>query len=199
MKFEEFVMKVQAISKTGQLFTSDPFARENYEILEKLSQEILSDDLLDEPIDHNIFTRDIYPTPNVSVRTMVFNENNQLLMVQESDGDWALPGGWCDVFESPSENAAKEVFEESGLEVEIERILAVFFRDKYKRTIKTLISEYSLYFAGKVTGGYLRPNHETIDARFFDLDALPPLSHKNSDIEIVRALRAHETGRVEFD
>lgn len=121
MNWEQFAMKVQAISKIGKLFSEDPFAVENYEELETLSIEMLNKKVLSDPIANNVYERSIYPTPNVSVRTMVFNESNQLLMVQEKDdGGWSLPGGWCDVYESPTESAIKEVRQESGCIVQID-------------------------------------------------------------------------------
>ena len=200
MKWAEFAMKVQSIAKIGKLFTNDPYAQENYEELESLSLEMLNKDVLNEPTDQNLFVRDIYPTPNISVRTFVFNELNQVLLVQEKVGEeWSLPGGWCDVYESAASNAMKEVFQESGLTVSIDSVLAVFFRDKYKKLKKTLISEYAIYFKGSIISGELRPNHETIAVGFFDLDALPKLSHKNSFEEFSRALKAYESGKTEFD
>ena len=45
-------------------------------------------------------------------------------MVRETiDGNWSVPGGWADVGLTPFEVACKEVFEESGLEVEPVRLL----------------------------------------------------------------------------
>lgn len=204
MKFHEFVMKVQSISKIGKLFSKDPYALENYEELEKLSTEMLNGELLDQPIENNIYQPDIYPTPNVSVRTMVFNDDGHILLVQEKqDQKWSLPGGWCDVFESPAENALKEVYEESGLRVQIDKVLGVFFRDRYKVTIKTLISEYSIYFKGSLINEGDLPNkiedHEILDAKFFSLEQLPPLSHKISETEFNRALHALRSSSTDFD
>ena len=68
-----------------------------------------------------------YPTPQVDVRGFILNENDDILLVQEkSDKKWALPGGWADIGLSPSENVIKEVKEESGLEVEVIKLLAVY-------------------------------------------------------------------------
>ena len=200
MNWEQFAMKVQAISKIGKLFSQDPFAVENYEELETLSIEMLNKKVLSDPIASNVYERSIYPTPNVSVRTMVFNESNQLLMVQEKDdGGWSLPGGWCDVYESPTESAIKEVRQESGCIVQIDSLLGVFFRDKYKAQMKSLISEYVIYFKATLIGGELKANHEILDVNFFDLENLPNLSFKNSKEEIERALLGLESPRIQFD
>ena len=45
--------------------------------------------------------------------------------MQEKDGRWSLPGGWCDVNVSVGENTVKEVREEAGLTVIPVRVIAV--------------------------------------------------------------------------
>ena len=42
---------------------------------------------------------------------------------------WALPGGWADVGYTPTEVAAKEVFEETGYEVDHFKLLAIFDKE----------------------------------------------------------------------
>lgn len=199
MDILDFVKRVQAISKVGLLFSKDPYALENYEELQKLSTEFLNQTYhLD--IDTNIFVRDIYPTVNVSVRTVVFNDAGQVLMVKEVDEQlYSFPGGWCDVGVSPKQNAIREVFEESGIVCEVESLVGVFFRDLYKKPNPSLISEYVLYFKAKAIAGSLNPNHEIEVADFFDLDDLPPLSFKNSEEEVKKALMAIAKGSNDYD
>lgn len=67
-----------------------------------------------------------YVTPKVDIRAVVFNANDEILMVKEkADGCWSLPGGWADVGFSPKEIAIKEVKEETGLDVVPIKLLAV--------------------------------------------------------------------------
>jgi len=78
-KLYQFIIKVAAISKIGLLFSKDPYAIENYNELQILSKQLIEDlgkFKIDGP---NYFSRDIYPTPNVSVRALIFNERKQLL------------------------------------------------------------------------------------------------------------------------
>lgn len=186
MNYLEFIVKVQQVAKIGLKYSTDEYALDNYQELEKLSREMLNN-FVQEPIQQNIFTKDIYPTPSSSVRVMVFNEKNQILMVKEKqDGKWSIPGGWCEIFLDLKDNAVKEVKEESGLDIEIVRLLAIFRREKYK-DYPTTVSEYIHYFAGKIKGGTLKTNHETCDVGFFDFDQLPPLSRKNTVVELTRA------------
>ncbi len=46
-------------------------------------------------------------------------------LIQESNGKWALPGGWADVYLSVKENVLKEVKEEAGIEANAEMIIAL--------------------------------------------------------------------------
>jgi ADP-ribose pyrophosphatase YjhB (NUDIX family) len=187
MNYTEFVAKVLAISRIGLKFSKDEYALENYRELQDLAQAQLKDEhgfsVIDIP-----YQKDIYPTPSISVRVIVFNEQGQLLMGQEkSDGGYAVPGGWCDLFESPTEAAIKEVLQETGLHVKIDRMLALLRRDLY-RISPALISEYVVYFQASVIGGTLTPNHEIHQVGFFDLDKIPPTSRKMTLNELYKAL-----------
>jgi len=199
MNWEQFAVKVMSISKIGLKFSKDDYALENYEELERISREMLNS-LPIEPIAKNLYERDLYPTPNVSVRVLLFDNEGRLLMVKEKAEDkWAVPGGWCDVFESPKENAIKEVKQEAGFDIEIDRLVGIFQREKYK-DYPTLVSEYVHYFVGHIVNGVARHNHETTDVAFFEVDHLPELSKKTTRLEIGRALEvALYGGEAAFD
>ena len=47
----------------------------------------------------------------------------------------ALPGGWCDVDQSVAENTLKEVKEEAGLDVQLERVIAIQDREKHNQPV----------------------------------------------------------------
>lgn len=54
-----------------------------------------------------------YQTPKIDTGAAIFREG-KLLLVQEKNGTWSLPGGWCDVDQSVASNTVKEVREETG-------------------------------------------------------------------------------------
>ena len=187
MKWNEFLAKVLAISRIGLKFSKDPYALENYEELHTLALQQLNE-LHETPEASLPYQRDIYPTPNISVRVLIFNEKQELLMGQErSDGAYAVPGGWCDVFESPGDNARKEVLQETGLSVKIDKVLCILRRELY-REYASMISEYVIYFSATVLEGELKHNHEIISLGYFPLDQLPPLSRKMTEAELRKAL-----------
>jgi 8-oxo-dGTP diphosphatase len=187
MEWNQFLSKLLSISKIGLKFSKDPYALENYQELQDIV--LLQAEEMHQPIDMvKLYPKDTYPTPNVSVRIMIFNEQNQLLMVQEkSDNGYGVPGGWCDVFESARQNAIRETKQETGLDVEIVRLCAVMQRELYKSK-PTMISEYVFYFLAEVKGGVLEYNHELLDIGYFDYDTLPVLSYKTSRRELDIAL-----------
>jgi ADP-ribose pyrophosphatase YjhB (NUDIX family) len=113
-----------------------------------------------------------YVTPKVAVGAVVGNDRNQILLVQRADsGAWLYPTGWADVGYSPSEVAVKEVHEETGIEIEPVRLIAVL---DGLRLGFTRIPLYSLVFHCRVVGGTLRRHPlECLDVGWFAEDDLP--------------------------
>jgi len=113
-----------------------------------------------------------YVTPKVAVGAVVGNDRGELLLIQRSDsGIWLYPTGWADIGYSPSEVAVKEVREETGIEIEVERLIGVFdgFRLGFTR-----IPLYSLIFLCRAVGGELSSHPlETLDAGWFAPGDLP--------------------------
>lgn len=185
MTNEQFIVKVLSVAKIGLKYSHDEYALENYAELEKLGIEMLNN-VLEEPIEHNLFTSHVYPTPNVSVRILITNEDNEVLFVKEKEeGKWGLPGGWCDLFITPRKNAEKEVFEETGLKVKTKRLLAVMNREKY-RNPNTLLSDYVMYFVAEVKkDSKLEIGFEVSDAKYYSMEDLPELSTNNTKKELM--------------
>ncbi|MEO5715592.1 MAG: NUDIX hydrolase N-terminal domain-containing protein [Luteolibacter sp.] len=116
-----------------------------------------------------------YATPKVDVRAAVIDENGLILLVQEeSSGLWTLPGGWADLNFSPSQNAVKEVREESGIEVEVVKLIACWDKDLQGHP-RQPEHVYKLVFLCRATGGKLTTSYETTGADFFPANSLPPL------------------------
>ena len=62
--------------------------------------------------------------PSVSV--LVRRDNRCLFGRHRDSGRWVPPGGTCEPGETPAETGAREVWEETGLEVRPTRLLGVF-------------------------------------------------------------------------
>jgi len=108
------------------------------------------------------------PNPYANV---LLSLDGRVLLVKRAQmpmkGHWCLPGGYLDSFESPEAAAARELFEETGLESVIDKknILAVTTEGNNDIQV--------FYWAKKITGGSLTLNHESLDLRFFEEHELP--------------------------
>ncbi|ERJ10888.1 NUDIX hydrolase N-terminal domain-containing protein [Haloplasma contractile] len=193
-EYLEFIKKVQAISQIGLSYSEDEYAVDNYKELKALSTNMLSKYTGIPHVDADLYQTVMYPTPQTATRTMVINDEDEILFVKEKDSQkWSLPGGWCDVDHSPKESAIKEVREESGYLIEIERLVAITDRKKYLKT--RLYDIYYLIFSARVIGGEPRCNHETLDIKWFRIDQVPELSTKTTKEELMIAYHVYKHNR----
>jgi ADP-ribose pyrophosphatase YjhB (NUDIX family) len=177
-KWLDWAKRLQALSQNGLTYAKDPFDRERYEQIRHIAAEMLAEkadakiqDVLD------LFSREKdYATPKVDVRGAVFKDGKILLVKERSDGKWALPGGWADVGESPSESVEREVREESGFHVKARRLAAVYDRGKHPHKPLMHYHIYKLFFLCEITGGRATTSSETEQVAFFEESDLPELS-----------------------
>lgn len=172
--------KVRAMSQNGLLYSDNEYDTERYEELIHLSDQMTA--LLtvnDIDVIQGCFRiEDDYVTPKVDVRAVVFNDKDEILLVKErADGMWAIPGGWADVGYSPSENAVKEVKEETGLDVEPVRLLSILDKKCHPHPPHTHYA-YKVFILCRLTGGEFNTVFDILDKGFFPQDKLPPLSEE---------------------
>ena len=195
----DFLLKIQSIAKIGLVYSKDPYAITNYKEINDLSTKFLEDFLevkFDRP---NYFQRDIYPTPNVSVRTVIFNEDKtKVLLVWEAAlQEYSLPGGWADLYDSPSQVSKNECKQEAGADIEVVRLVGITDRTPFKKP--TSIPEYVVIFEAKILELHKEHEYETDDVGFFDIENLPPISKKTSKGELLRFIEAARSGATIFD
>lgn len=168
------------IARTGLSFTESLYERERYEEILKVAADIgvaarheLETEVLAEEWLKIVGSGvEGYVTPKVAVGAVVGNDRGEILLVQRADsGVWLYPTGWADIGYSPSEVAVKEVLEETGIEVEPVRLIAVL--DGVRLNF-TRIPLYSLVFQCRVIGGSLKAHPlECRDVGWFAEDAMP--------------------------
>ncbi|MEK7806762.1 MAG: NUDIX hydrolase [Chloroflexota bacterium] len=115
--------------------------------------------------------RVVYYDPKVAATCIVERKGMVLLVrrgIQPGIGLWSMPGGYVDRGEVVEEAAAREVLEETGLEVKVEHLVGLFS----EREHPVMVAAY----AARETGGRLQAGPETLDASFFSLGDLPPLA-----------------------
>ncbi len=168
------------IARTGLGFTDNLYERERFEEVLRVAADMRvaaglaqgPEVLVEEWLRHVGEGVAGYVTPKIAVGAVVGNHRGEILLVQRSDsGAWLYPTGWADVGYSASEVAVKEVFEETGIEVEPVRLIAVL---DGLRLGFTQVPLYSLVFHCRVLGGDLRRHPlECLDVGWFAEEALP--------------------------
>ena len=124
-----------------------------------------------------------YPTPKLDTRAAIFQEE-KILLVQEKNGLWSLPGGWVDFDQSIKENTIKESFEETGLTVEPLKVIAIQDRNKHNQP-RYAYSVCKIFVECRSLGGSFQENIETLQIDWFDKNDLPPLAVAKNTVEQV--------------
>lgn len=196
----EKIKRIQALAETGLEYSENSYDRERYTELHEISLQILSrlTNIPVEKIAAVISDKNGYKTPKVDVRAVVFNEKNQILLIQEkADNCWAMPGGWADIGYSPAEVAVKECFEEAGLKVEPVKLLAVL--DKQKQKMPPAFEYvYKIFLLCQKLNDNISVGNETSDVGWFDENNLPPLSTpRNTTVQIKLMFQFHKGEKTE--
>ncbi len=191
------IKQIQALAETGLHYSHNEFELNRNLEISDITLEILSG-LSEIPVEQLKFTmieNNGYKTPKVDVRAVVFNAQNEILMVREKiDGLWSLPGGWADIGFAPSEIAVKESQEEAGADVEPVRLLAVLDKRCHNHP-PDLYYIYKIFIECRFKGWIERDQMETSDAGFFGAKNLPSLSTPRNTAEQMSMLFDFRSGK----
>lgn len=114
-----------------------------------------------------------------SVTAVVCDSAGRLLLIHKTDNDlWALPGGGHEVGESIADTVVREVMEETGISVEVERVSGIYTDPRHVMAYDDgeVRQQFSICFRARPTGGVLRTSEESKEVRWVpptDLDDLP--------------------------
>jgi 8-oxo-dGTP diphosphatase len=124
--------------------------------------------------------------PRVTVDTLVRDRRGRVLLVKRGrppfEGNWALPGGFCEYGETTEECGRRETREETGINVKIGRLLGVYSdpkRDPRWHTVTVL-------YAGKPLSGKARGSDDAAEALWFPTKELAGLDYAFDHGEIIR-------------
>lgn len=172
-KWLDFAMQIQSIAQAGLTYGKDPYDKERYQALRQIAAEMLAfkTDLPTDKV-YQLFCNEVgYQTPKVDTRAAVF-QDHKILLVEENNGTWSLPGGWCDVDQSVASNTQKEVKEETGLTVSTERLIAL--QDWRKHNVTNYAyGVVKIFVLCQYESGEFEENIETIGIGYFGKDELP--------------------------
>jgi ADP-ribose pyrophosphatase YjhB (NUDIX family) len=116
----------------------------------------------------------------LSVSAVVWRDRpgGELLLMQRSDnGHWGLPGGYVEIGESVAAAAAREVLEETGVCIDVGRLVGVY-SDPARQVIDygggRRVHAINLCFEARPTGNAAATTpHETLASGYFAASALP--------------------------
>jgi len=114
----------------------------------------------------------------IGVSGVVLNHAGEVLLVKSKEVATYMPiGGMVEVGEEPADAAAREIFEETGIEVVPERLVGVFDGPDVTYRNGDRVHYITLVFRCRPVGqSQPRVNDdETTDVRYFALDALPEM------------------------
>jgi len=102
----------------------------------------------------------------------ILNRDGKILLVKRKYpprvGDWCFPAGFMEYDESPVECCIREVKEETGLDIVINRLFWNYSGHDDPRSNAVL----AMYLAD-IAGGQLTAGDDALDVGFFDLDSTP--------------------------
>jgi 8-oxo-dGTP diphosphatase len=109
------------------------------------------------PVDLTLF--------RVGVNAVIFDGPRVLLSLRRDIEWWNLPGGGMEPGETVDEALRREVREETGLDVELERLVGVYSKPQKNEVV--------LAFRCRVTGGQLIATEEMAESSYFAPEELP--------------------------
>jgi ADP-ribose pyrophosphatase YjhB (NUDIX family) len=127
--------------------------------------------------------------PGLAVIVAVIEDGKVLLTKREDFEVWCLPGGGVEDGESLAEGAMREAREETGLDVELTRLVGV-----YSRLGGGMRDVHAVLYTAKPVGGELKTQpHETIAVAYFPFDQLPEellFGHKRRIQDAIQGIKA---------
>lgn len=202
-KWLKWAIEIQSLAQAGLTYTDNVYDIERYERLREIAAEIIEEksNISLEKVKDLFCNENGYQTPKIDTRAAIFKDD-KILLTHENNGTWSLPGGWCDVLESVASNAIKEVKEETGLDVETIKIIAVQDRNKHNKPIYAY-GVCKIFVLCNVIGGEFIENIETTEIKYFSLDEIPNnlAEEKTNNEQIEMCFKAYkdEKWQTQFD
>lgn len=181
-----WAVELQSLAQAGLAYGNDVYDLERYTRIREIAAEMLVEPS-GLPLERvkDLFCRETgYQTPKLDSRAAIF-QDGKVLLVQENDGRWSLPGGWVEVDLSVGENTVKEAKEEAGVDVVPERLIAVQDRARHNQPLYAY-GVCKIFVLCTLLGGRFEKNSETLQSRWFGEDELPALAEEKNTAQQIR-------------
>jgi len=130
----------------------------------------------------------VYENPLPATAVVVFNERNELLLVQRGQepgkGKWCLPGGFQEIDETPEQCALRELQEETGIVGRVKEPIGMEMSPHPWYRAVLVIGYLAVAEGGELTAG-----DDALAAAYFPLPRLPELAFQSHARIIERAGR----------
>ena len=192
-KWLKWAREIQQLSQTGLAFAVTDYEKQRYTKLMEITAEMVEHhtELKSKEVVKVLMAQPGYATPKIDVRAAVINDEGKILLVKEvMDKKWAMPGGWADVGDIPSEVAIRESKEESGYDVKPKKVIGVFDANRSGRPLE-FFHAFKIIFLCEFIGGKAATSNETEDVAFFNIDELPPLSENRTNVKHIDEIKLH--------
>ena len=131
----------------------------------------------------------LYENPASAAAGLVLDPRGAVLLVRRAiepfKGQWAIPAGYQEADEDPTGAVVREVLEETGIEVQVERLVDLIHVPEDARKPANVA-----VFLCRSLGGAPTPGHDAAEAAWFDLDDLPLELGFDNESRILRRLMA---------
>ena len=182
--WKKWAQELQFLAQCTLAYSKDKFDRERSKRIREISCEMLSYkyDIPIEKIKLDFASELGYQTPKVETRAAIIKDDKILLVKEQLDGKWALPGGYQDVNVSIRENVIKEASEEAGAIVEPLKIIAVLDYNRHHH-VNFPFGMVKIFVLCDYIDHSFVDNTETLGADFYSLDNLPELSNTRTTVK----------------
>jgi 8-oxo-dGTP diphosphatase len=122
-----------------------------------------------------------YKNPKLTVDGVIIKDNKILLIKRNRDpfkNKWSLPGGYVEYSEKVEDAVIRELSEETGLNVKINKLFGVYSDPNRDPRCHTITIVYLM----NIIGGILKSGDDASDARFFDIEKIPALAFDHEKI-----------------
>jgi len=136
---------------------------------------------------HVLAMRMFRPKFRAAVAAMIFDEQGRILLFKHTyrKFEWGIPAGGLEYGEQPENAVVREFFEETGIQIKVEKLLLAESSKEDQRNI-------SLIFLCTIVNGTFRESFEISEMKYFDVNDLPQMLFAEKDLirVIVKSLKA---------
>lgn len=132
-----------------------------------------------------------------AIAGVIRNEKDEILFGRKhNEQNWGLIGGAIEIGETPAQAMIREAYEETGLDIEPERIIGVYGGNEQRFVYRNghQVEYITIVFGCRIRGGKLNPNNKEMkDLQYFSEQQIPLIANKYPDyiFSSIQEERAH--------